>query len=442
MRRLLYIAYHFPPTGGAGVQRSLKFIKYLPEFSVLPVVLTGSGESDGRWTPPDPSLQRDVPPGVPVRRITWPKPSHPGYGEHLKHALQAAHEAVRTHEAECILVSMSPFCDARIASELSARTGLPWIADLRDPWALDEFQVYRSAWHRQQARRLMGRALQSAAVIIMNTPESARRFKEAFPHIRSRVVAITNGYDAADFAELIAPEHSDKFTIVHSGFFHTDAGLQQRRRALEYRLLGRIEPGVQLLSRSHYYLVEALEKWMKDQPGAISEVRVRCVGAMTDTDHTIVGRSPIAKLFEFTQYLPHDECLRVVRTADLLFLPLHKMPPGRRSGIVPGKTYEYMASGRPILAALPEGDARDYVVNAGTGLVCEPDDVDGMVRILKEQFAAWKAGRQTVTWNREYVEQFERRRLTERLAEEIARTLNIQHSTSNARHSTVMASGS
>ncbi|HOP98043.1 MAG TPA: hypothetical protein PLK78_11470, partial [Verrucomicrobiota bacterium] len=106
------------------------------------------------------------------------------------------------------------------------------------------------------------------------------------------------------------------------------------------------------------------------------------------------------------------------------------------------KTYEYMASGRPILAALPEGDARDYVVNAGTGLVCEPDDVDGMVRILKEQFAAWKAGRQTVTWNREYVEQFERRRLTERLAEEIARTLNIQHSTSNARHSTVMASGS
>jgi hypothetical protein len=78
-----------------------------------------------------------------------------------------------------------------------------------------------------------------------------------------------------------------------------------------------------------------------------------------------------------------------------------------------------MATGLPILAAVPHGDARDFLSQAGTGLLCEPDDVDSMVRILKVQFSAWIAGNSTTAWNKKYVEQFERRRLTEKLALEL-----------------------
>ena len=421
MIRVLFIAHYFPPIGGGGVQRSAKFVKYLPRFGIQPIVLTGPGKDQSHWTPEDATLVADVPPSTPVFRAAWGSPS-----ERLQNLMTLGNRIIEEERPAVILVSMSPFADAALATELARRHRLPWIADLRDPWALDEFQVYRTRWHRKLEVRKMRSALRSASRIILNTPEASRRFKVAFPELAGKVGGtLTNGYDSEDYASHATEECHDRFTIVHSGYFHAEFGLRQQRRRWEYNLLGRSEPGVEFLPRSHFYLLRALARWKQQQPEIAHSVRLTSVGKATSVDRQLVEESPVAGMFEFTGYRPHAECVSLVRSADLLFLPLYKVPPGRRSGIVPGKTYEYMASGRPILAALPEGDARDYVVNAGTGLVCEPDDVDGMVRILKEQFAAWKAGRQTVTWNREYVEQFERRRLTERLAEEIARTLNI-----------------
>jgi hypothetical protein len=95
---------------------------------------------------------------------------------------------------------------------------------------------------------------------------------------------------------------------------------------------------------------------------------------------------------------------------------MHSLPEGMRAGIVPGKTYEYMASGRPILAAVPPGDAKDFLQAAGSASCCHPADVDAMVRILKTRFAAWQTSGGKPGWNREWVERFERRRLTGELA--------------------------
>ena len=87
-----------------------------------------------------------------------------------------------------------------------------------------------------------------------------------------------------------------------------------------------------------------------------------------------------------------------------------------RAGIVPGKAYEYMASGRPILATVPDSDARDFVRAAGTGIVCEPGDVPGLVAALKEQHLKWKSAAPHPDWNGEFVRQFERKNLTAKLA--------------------------
>jgi glycosyltransferase involved in cell wall biosynthesis len=95
---------------------------------------------------------------------------------------------------------------------------------------------------------------------------------------------------------------------------------------------------------------------------------------------------------------------------------MQNLPPGVRSGTVPGKTYEYLASGRPILAAVPEGDARDLLNQAGTALVCEPDDAEAMADALEFAIARWRNGEPTPTVDGDLLRSFERSSLTAEFA--------------------------
>jgi glycosyltransferase involved in cell wall biosynthesis len=115
-------------------------------------------------------------------------------------------------------------------------------------------------------------------------------------------------------------------------------------------------------------------------------------------------------------YLTHRESVDLVRSADLLFLPMHDLPEGRRALTVPGKTYEYLASGRPILAAVPDGDARDMLERAGTAVLCRPADVPGIARVIGEQIERKQRGAPPPELDTAMVARYERRRLSERLA--------------------------
>jgi len=435
MKKILFIAYHFPPAGGGGVQRSLKFVKYLPEAGYLPIVLTIEAPDGRRWTPKDQALMDEVPAGVEIHRVSIPDEVHtPGKLERaarellglrsrfgktwMERAIEAGTRIAEKEKPDLIFVTMSPFDGADAAAEISRRTGIPWVADLRDPWALDEFQLHRTGLHRELEKAQMERSLESAALVIMNTPESARRVKETMPRIHpEKVVSLTNGYDAEDFAGEVPPIGGGKFNIVHSGYFHAEQGLMERTRQRQYRLLGRTIPGVERLSRSHYYLLQALEQWLKEAPEIANEVRMHCVGVLSKSDQALIDASPAKELFVCSGYLSHAECLRFVRGADLLFLPMHKMPAGMKAGLVPGKTYEYMAAGRPVVATLPESDARDFLTQSGTGVFSPPGDVQGLLAALKSQHAKWKSGDQSCDWNHGFVQQFERKNLTAKLAE-------------------------
>ncbi|WP_193210598.1 glycosyltransferase [Luteolibacter marinus] len=434
MKKILFIAYHFPPAGGGGVQRSLKFVKYLPEFGYLPTVLTIEAPDDRRWTPKDQAMLDEVPESVRIHRVSIPDEVHvPSKIERAFRELfglrsrfgkiwkdRVVEEGTKMAGAErfdFIFVSMSPFDGADAAAEISRRTGIPWVADLRDPWALDEFQLHRTRWHRELERSQMKKSLESARLIIMNTPESARRVRSIFPEFGfDRVVHLTNGYDASDFEGDVEPIGRDYFNIVHSGYFHAESGLGERGRKWQYRFLGRSVPGVERLSRSHYYLLQALERWLLEAPDISSEVRIHCVGVLSATDRRLIEESPAKSLFHCSGYLSHAECLRFVRDADLLFLPMHTLPPGMKAGIVPGKTYEYMAAGRPILATLPDSDARDFVECAGSATVVPPGDVTQLMASLKKCHERWRSGEGNCDWNSDYVRKFERKNLTSELA--------------------------
>ena len=351
-------------------------------------MLTGPGASDDRWTPADEALAAELPPGVHVHRVQGPEPPRStawrGRAERwlrlktpfARWWVDGCAETGRPAGtgADVVFVTMSPFESAEAAAKLARALRLPWVADLRDPWALDEMMVYPTRAHRRLELRRMRRELASADAIVMNTPEARIRLLEAFPELRSKhVVTITNGFDPADFVATAAPRLDTAFRIVHAGYLHTEMG---GRPSLARRLLGGAVPGVDIGTRSHIHLLEAVNKIRRVRPDLGGRLEVHLAGVVSESDRRTMD-DPSVRL---RGYLSHPETVALMQSADLLFLPMQELPPGMRATIVPGKTYEYLATGRPILAAVPEGDVRDILTAAGNAAICAPGDVDGMCR--------------------------------------------------------------
>jgi glycosyltransferase involved in cell wall biosynthesis len=428
MRRILFIAYHFPPIGGGAVQRNVGFARYLGRFGYKPVVITGPGGGDHYWAPADEALGAPLGGAVEVHRVSGPTPPPIGRlrgrvdrllnrrGPWLDWWIEGAVEVGARIAPTCDLVyaSLEPYRTADAAIEIARLTGRPWVADLQDPWALDEMRTSMSALHHANDTRVMHRGLSSAAAIVMNVPEAAKRVRRRFPDLAGRVTpAITNGFEREDFLGAAPSQKGDVFRIVHTGYLHTELGLRHRERRRLRRLIGGSYCDVDILSRSHYFLRQAVDRLIESDPSMAGSIEVHLAGVLNDTDRAVAEG---ADYFRMPGYLPHPATVELIRSADLLFLPMQELAGGARAGLTPGKAYEYVASGRPILAAVPPGDTRDLLVEAGTARICSPSDVAAMTRILREQVEKWRRGEPQPSLNEEVVAQYERLELTRKLA--------------------------
>jgi glycosyltransferase involved in cell wall biosynthesis len=174
---------------------------------------------------------------------------------------------------------------------------------------------------------------------------------------------------------------------------------------------------IDLLCRSHYYLLEAVSLLMDREPDFASSIDIVLAGVMSDEDQLIIDQSPAREHVQTLGYIDHSAAIREMMAADILFLPMHGIPSGRRARIVPGKTYEYLATGRPLLAAVPDGDAKDFIAAANAGITTEPCDApmiaSAIHALAQEPTEARSIGQE--------VGQFERRYLTRRLARHLGR---------------------
>jgi glycosyltransferase involved in cell wall biosynthesis len=400
---VLVLAHRFPPTGGAGVQRNLQLARHLADTGWSSTFITGPGPVDFRWLPTDEALSDDRL-RTTVERLPATEPSVTSAWENraerwLRVPLrwqrwwdtEALNLAARVgRDADVIHASIAPYSTGATAVKIARALRKPVVVDFEDPWALDEMLVYPTRLHRRLELRRMGRVLHAADAVVMNTPEARARVLRAFPRLSpERVHAVTNGYDPRDFTRPV-PERTDGcFRIVHTGSMHTDLGLRQRAQSRAKRVLGGIVDGVDFLTRSHVYLLEAVAAVLRDRPDLEGQVEVLLAGVFTDQDRAVAVRYPFVTLSDF---IPHAGTIDLMRSADLLFLPMHDLPAGRRAGLVPQKTYEYLASGRPILAAVPDGDARDLLQAAGTAALCRPADTDAMARLLLAEIERRRAG--------------------------------------------------
>jgi glycosyltransferase involved in cell wall biosynthesis len=388
MRKVLVFAYHYPPIGGAAVHRTVSLVRRLPELGYEPVVVTGPG-ADHFWSPED-RLLVDAVADVTVERVTGPVPKSASpwegrldrlldrRGRWLDWWIRGAEElgSKLARDVDLVYGTLEPYRTAEAAAAIGVRAGRPWVADLQDPWAFDEMRLHPTVVQRLLDRRRMRRSLSSAAAVIMNTREAERRLREGFPEFeRKLVTAIPNGYEPADFEGPVSPRDPEAFRIVHTGHLHTELGEQLRASSRRRRLLGGLYAPVDILPRSHVYLLQALDALARDRPELAAGIELHLVGVLSDADRRVADGSPFVRTHG---QVPYAQAIDLMRSADLLFLPMHDVGPGNRAGIVPAKTYDYLASGTPILAAVPPGDARDLLQEAGNAVLCEPTDTEGM----------------------------------------------------------------
>lgn len=431
---VLIVSYFFPPMGGVGVQRIVKLAKYLPSFDVNPLIVTGpEPQMSDHWY--DTTFFDDLRSPVAVYRVGGCDSviaSRSSKAERFRRmvglqtwfsrwwveeGIAAALRLCSRTRIDCIMVTMSPFESARIGYEVSNVTQIPWVADLRDPWALDEMMTYPTHLHRMVERYRMRRFLRTASHIVMNTREAARVAERALDaKAGAKVCTITNGYDPDDFQKAAPMPKDAPFMIVYTGRFHTELGRKIRRRPLYYRGLGKIAGGVNVLARSHYYLLKALQLLGLDSPAIMPELRFVVAGSLSTVDKELIAQHGLADRVICKGNLDHLQTIGLLKAADLLFLPLHTVAAGKRATIVPGKTYEYLASGKPILAALPEGDARDICVRSGRAFVCNPDDPFSLARNIEHAYCAWRGGGIPASPMGNGVAHFERKKLAAQMA--------------------------
>jgi glycosyltransferase involved in cell wall biosynthesis len=441
MKKVAFLSYFFPPSGGAGVQRSVKFTKYLPSFGYQPVVVTVGSEYSGQAR--DESMLDEVknirryeisPSGLEraVSRVSGSKlfrhftsDKLRGYGRAL---LRKGLQAIEVERCDIIFATASPFMMAQVGASCAGKSGLPFVLDLRDPWALDPFTYYSSRFNWLGEIVKMRRACERADAVIMNTPRSLEAVRKSFPHLDSeKFYCVTNGWDREDFASTGEGQPDrGSLRIVHTGHFHTRLAIDVdplSRSELGFGRGGVIKRikycpgGSNLLARTPYYLFKAVRRLLDEHKISRDDVRMVFAGSVSVQDKKLAERFGVEDMVEYCGYLDHTRSVEILKGADVLFLPLHKPAGGGYPLIVPGKTYEYMASGRAILGALPKGDAADFVKKSGLGVLCDPCDVDGMAdKILGFVQKKKREGRIRHKIDEDFVGRFERRRLTCELA--------------------------
>ena len=421
LRTVLFVAYHYPPMRSPGVERSARFTHYLPEFGYEPrVVGTGAfgKPQDGvirAWEPLglyrrlfNPAARRQGAAAtrrrtggplaglsararrwllVPDGQITW-----------VPWAALAALRWVRRHGAEAIYTTSPPASAHLLGRLLKAQTGLPWIADFRDAWLYDPLEpaLLETGFRRELESRLEERVMAEADAVIAATGTTADDFVRRYPAEAAKVRVITNGFDPAD-AEPPSGEADPKggpvpgrLSLVHTG-------------SLAYSHPGRsIEP-----------LERVLRRLVDTEPAWCDRLEVILVGELSPAEQERVSALVELGVVRLTGAVDRATALAFQRRADVLLLVDHPRPwPASNA---PGKLFEYLAAGKPILALCGEGETRRTVEELGAGVCAAPGDTGAIEAALRRLWAGWREG--SLPRAEAGLERFHRRELTRRLAE-------------------------
>lgn len=413
--KVLVITYYWPPAGGSGVQRWLKFVKYLPGFSIDPVVYT---VQDANYPVLDETLESEVPASVKVLRQpikepnTWfsflgsrnketsagflkPKPSL--FGKLLQYiranyfipdarkfwikpSVKYLRPYLKMHPVDVIITTGPPHSLHLIGMQLKKEMNLKWIADFRDPWTdIDYFhQLPLTKATLKKHQQLEQAVIRSADRVLV----VSNSMKEKYVTYNKQTQVITNGFDGELNDGSNQPD--EEFSLVHIGMMNAD--------------------------RNPVLLWEVLKELMGKDAVFARKLKIKLIGKVADE---VVESLEQFDLFEKTlmiPYIAHHEVLKFQKNAQVLLLPVNRVPAAK--GIVTGKVFEYLQAARPILAIGPvDGDLAEIVLHAGAGVIVDFDDREHLRKAVLNFFEDYKKGKLTVSSKN--IQQYHRKKLTE-----------------------------
>ncbi|MEJ2722867.1 MAG: glycosyltransferase [bacterium] len=357
MKNLLMIVPFFPPNAGGGVYRPLNFVKYIERFGWRTTVVTPRAESF--WIT-DGALVDQVPPGCDVRRTRTlsgqailsavrrgrERPREAGvrssrafaamrkigaaflipdtYIGWYPFAVREGRRVLGEKRIDAIYSTSPPETSHLIADKLHELSGLPWVADFRDPWMNLHLLPRPTRWHDSLHERLERKVCSRASVVVTNRWHH-ELLRERYPGLK-RIAIIPNGYDPAEMESVahVAPPE-EEFQIVHAGM------LTQKRSAAPF--------------------LKGLQMFLDANPGAARRCRVMFIGPRESDNDREAERLGLTGVVAFRGAVAHDEALKIEKASHILLLIKHSNP--LYDGIVPGKLFEYIGLCRPILALVP-----------------------------------------------------------------------------------------
>ena len=412
MKRLLMIAYHFPPlAGSSGIQRTLRFVQHLPAFGWEPVVLT---TNVGAYERTSTDLDTEVPPGIVVGRAFAFDAArqlsvagrYPGWLARPDRWMTWRFDGVRAglhlirRLRPAVIWSTYPIATAHvIGSSLARRSRLPWIADFRDPMAQDGYPPDPKTW--QSFKYVEETAIRAARASVFTTPGAARMYRERYPDRASQIEVIENGYDEESFAGLQfdgagrEPLSPGALTLLHSGIVYPS-------------------------ERDPTALIEAVALLIASGRIRRNTLRLRFRAAGHDALLADLARTHgIADVVELCPPIPYRDALAEMVRADALLV----LQAANCNEQIPAKLYEYLGAGRPIVAlADSAGDTALTLRAAGLDSIAPLDSASSIAALLASVLSEIAAGKVRLP-DPSFVAHVTRRSRAESLAALLARVV-------------------
>ena len=437
-KRVLFVAYYFPPVGGVSVHRATKFVKYLPEFGWDCSVLTASNPSAPMF---DESLLQDIPPNTIIRKAKTYEPGYavkkmvsasapsgqaPGIKQRLTglakaivrtvgnfvlqpdpqilwrpQALKAGIKLLQEVPHDAIVATGPPFSSLCLGATLSRKSGVPLMLDYRDEWSISN-----SYWeNKKQGRfanwvqtRMQHNAIRAAKMLLATTPSSASAVAEVAKQAGCNVPSnfVYNGFDPDDF-------ESHGPTSVARKDYGRGTNLYRMSFVGTLWNLNSITP-----------LVEAIIRLADTNPQLVSRLELVCAGRKTaDQDAQLDRLSALPCHLVRLPFVEHSEAVQLMQSSDSLLMLNADLPETKR--IINAKAFEYMAARRPVFVVAPEGDVWDILRDLPGTVLCAPAEVDQMAEKLALEIERHRCGVNfdDAHWE---ISRFERRSLAGQLA--------------------------
>lgn len=423
MKRVLIITYYWPPSGGAGVQRWLKFVKYFRSFGIEPIIYT---PSNPEMPVTDESLLQDIPEGIEMIQqpiwepYTWykrwvgVKPSEkintgflsesekPKKSESIgvwirgnffvpdarcfwvQPSIQFLSKYIAENPIDAIVSTGPPHSMHLIAKGVKENCKVPWLADFRDPWTNIDFydQLMLTRWADKKHHRLELEVLQSADLVTTVTSFDQKDFTRKGA---KSCEWIPNGYDE-EFPEGITPDPI--FELVHVGSIPK--------------------------SRNHDNLWKAIQLACEEDTNFKKNISIKLVGKVDISVKKSIDLFDLKDKVIFQEYLPHHEAIEVQQRSQILLLLVNNS--GNAKSILTGKFFEYLAARRPILAIGPkDGEMNEILIKTGSGHCFDFDEIS----TIKEQLLNWHSTYRStgkISNQNADISAFSRKNLTEKIS--------------------------